>query len=193
MSAREGLIAWAAVQDNLAALEQGEELLESLDAVLYARREAACFDSSIGGHVRHVLEHYTSFLGGLGAGVVSYEARARDARIENEPAHAARHLREIKGRLAKLAEQEENRRVLVRSEVARGDETEPWADSCALRELEFLLSHTIHHFALVGVICKLAGLETPKDFGVAPSTLRHRLRLAAEAAGSAGSSPICAR
>ena len=45
-----------------------------------------------------------------------------------------------------------------------------------LRELQFLVSHTIHHYALIGVLLAAEGfdvsLEFP-EFGVAPSTLTH--------------------
>ncbi len=174
----------AAVRDNVAALAQAVELLASLDAPGYARAEPACFNSSAGGHLRHVLEHYTSFLQGLGTGLIDYEARARDPRIERDPEHAARCVEEIRTRLASAAAATGNTRLRVRSETARAGEPEPWGDSCALRELEFLLSHTVHHFALIGVICALGGHALPENFGVAPSTLRYRERqkLAAVAA-----------
>ena len=42
------------------------------------------------------------------------------------------------------------------------------------RELGFLLSHTIHHCALIAVMMRLRGLATPPGFGVAPATMRHR-------------------
>jgi hypothetical protein len=42
------------------------------------------------------------------------------------------------------------------------------------RELEFLLSHTVHHYAIVAILCRLQGIAVDDGFGVAPSTLRHR-------------------
>jgi hypothetical protein len=191
----------AAVRDNVAALGQALELLGTLDAERYTRRQAACFNSSAGGHLRHVLEHYSSFLQGLRTGVVDYEARARDLRVENEPEHAACCVEALRGELATTAARAGNRRLRVRAETARASgadgadgaagangadgEAVPWGDSCALRELEFLLSHTIHHFAFIGVICALEGHATPEDFGVAPSTLRHRRAEARAAAAVA--------
>jgi hypothetical protein len=177
----------AAVRDNLAALGQALELLAGLDAERYARRVPACFNSSAGGHLRHVIEHYESFLGGLRGGLVDYEARARDARIEAEPAYAAGLIASLGATLRRLEETGENRRVRVRSETAGAAEAgggEPWADSCALRELEFLLSHTVHHYALIGIICGMVGHATPRDFGLAPSTLRF-LRAQAERTAAA--------
>lgn len=164
----------AAVRDNLAALGQALDLLAELDAERYARRVPQCFNSSAGGHLRHVIEHYASFLGGVRAGVVDYEARPRDVRIETEPVYAAGCIASLCEDLRQLTAAGANSRVRVRSETADAAEAdgELWADSCALRELEFLLSHTVHHYALIGVICGMVGHATPKDFGMAPSTLR---------------------
>jgi hypothetical protein len=162
----------AAVRDNLAALEQAMELLAGLDAGCYSHRVAACFNSTAGGHLRHVVEHYTSFLEGLGAEGVDYEARARDARIEVEPGYAVGRLEFIRDELNRLAGGGLDRGLRVRAETAGTSGETHWAESSVLRELEFLLSHTIHHFALIGVICGLLGQSLPKDFGMAPSTLR---------------------
>jgi hypothetical protein len=40
--------------------------------------------------------------------------------------------------------------------------------------LQFLLSHTVHHFALMALILRAQGADPGDDFGVAPSTLEHR-------------------
>ena len=47
-------------------------------------------------------------------------------------------------------------------------------ESSAGREFSFVLSHTIHHDALVGVIVRSLGREPPVEFGCAPSTLRYK-------------------
>ncbi|CAM3111108.1 DinB family protein [Rariglobus hedericola] len=157
------------IRDNVAALRQGSELLAGLSAELYAQRTPACFNSSTGGHLRHVIEHYLSFLQGTETGEIDYEARARDPLIEKDPGYAAAQLEAIGERLERL---EADRALRVRAECAPADTT-TWGVSSVVRELEFLLSHTIHHYALIGVICQLGGQKLPKDFGMAPSTLRY--------------------
>ena len=42
------------------------------------------------------------------------------------------------------------------------------------RELLFLISHTVHHFALIAFMLRSFGIEPGDKFGVAPSTLRYR-------------------
>ena len=157
------------IRDNVAALRQGVELLAGLSPDAYARRTPACFNSSAGGHMRHVIEHYLGFLQGAETGEIDYEARARDPLIESDPRYAAAQLEAIGERLERL---EADREVRVRAECAPA-ETVMWGGSSVVRELEFLLSHTVHHYALIGVICQLGGHKLPKDFGMAPSTLRY--------------------
>ncbi|MFA6961849.1 MAG: hypothetical protein WC205_13930 [Opitutaceae bacterium] len=159
-----------AIRDNIAALRQGIELLAGLDTERYTRRAPACFNSAAGGHFRHVIEHYLSFLQGMETGEVDYEARARDPMIENDPAYSLAQLEGIGERLERLGK---DRALRVRAESVPAGTAPLWANSSALRELEFLLSHTVHHYALIAVICQLAGQTLPKDFGMAPSTLRH--------------------
>jgi uncharacterized damage-inducible protein DinB len=53
-------------------------------------------------------------------------------------------------------------------------EPDTWTRSTVARELQFLLSHTVHHYALVAIRLRLAGREPAAGFGVSPSTLRFR-------------------
>jgi uncharacterized damage-inducible protein DinB len=162
-----------AIQENLGLLESCEALLAAIPAAEYTRATGVCFDGAIGVHVRHLLDHYVGFLGALENGRrVDYEARQRDARIEREPEFARALLRDVATRLAGMDAAILDSRMHARIEV----DSEPavWADSSPARELGFLVSHTVHHCALIGVICRANGVPVPHDFGVAPSTLRHR-------------------
>lgn len=159
-----------AIRDNIAALQQGIDLLSRLSTERYTQRTPACFNSTAGAHLRHVIEHYFSFFQGMQTGEIDYEARARDSLIETDPAYALAQLESVCDRLERL----KDAAVLhVRSESLPGKMETVWCASSTLRELEFLLSHTVHHYALIGVICQLAGQSLPKNFGMAPSTLRH--------------------
>jgi hypothetical protein len=66
--------------------------------------------------------------------------------------------------------------ISVRSE----DEAEDvWMPSTLGRELEFLRSHTVHHYALIALIFRAHEASVPSSFGVAPSTLRYQAEAAA--------------
>ncbi len=160
----------AATGPNCALLRQTIELVASLGAERYTRRVPVAFNASIGAHVRHVVDHYRSLLAGLGGDrPVDYESRARDPALEQDPAQACAALAEIERVLAGLG------RSPPPHPLAYATETWPrgQAPTSLVRELEFLLSHTVHHCALVAVMCRLQGHATAPGFGVAPSTLRH--------------------
>ena len=53
---------------------------------------------------------------------------------------------------------------------ARG-EIELTVETTLGRELLFLSSHTVHHFAPLGQYCRNAGVELGHDFGKAPATM----------------------
>jgi hypothetical protein len=69
-----------------------------------------------------------------------------------------------------------DRPLLVRVEGSAG--SAPTQSSTA-RELGFLLSHTIHHFALIAMTLQSLGVNVDPAFGVSPSTLRYRTEASA--------------
>lgn len=161
------------VADNILLLEQCAEVLEGLPPGAYGASDERCLGGSIGGHVRHCLEHYGSFLAGLDAGQLDYEQRARDRRLQTQLGTACSALRGTAAALARslaFARLDRPLEVLAEGEASDGEAT----TSSIGRELGFLLSHTIHHCALIAVLMRLRGLATPPGFGVAPATLRHR-------------------
>ncbi len=179
----------AAARANILLLQQADDLLGALGGERYASRVPACFNSSPGGHLRHITDHYLGLLDGLSLGEVDYEHRARDPRVEREVGHAQGLVRSLIHRLEAVALEDRDIALRVRAEASdeEGDvESGPtiWSDSSLLRELEFMLSHTVHHYALVAVMCRLLGHEPAADFGMAPSTIRY-LRRKNEAAVAA--------
>ena len=54
------------------------------------------------------------------------------------------------------------------------DSESPWSESNVKRELQYLQAHTIHHYAIISMIMRVQGIETDREFGVAPSTLSYR-------------------
>jgi len=157
-----------AIQANLAVIHQGITLLQQLGSERYRQRVPVCYNASVGGHLRHIIEHYQSFLQGLGSGEIDYEKRARDPLIENDPTYAGGTLEAIAEQLGDWSALLTNHPLGLAAETTPGVTT----TTSVLRELEFLLSHTIHHYALVAVMARLQGHEPEPSFGVAPSTLK---------------------
>ncbi len=162
------------IQDNVSCLKQGIDLLGGLSAEEYSRPVPACFNSTIGGHIRHNIDHYYSFAKGHAEGRIDYDCRLRDSRVETDPKVACTQMQELSNALSEIPAGMLDREVQVvmdsGSDAAQGCASR----STLQRELQFLLSHTVHHYALIAVICQLRGIESAKGFGVAPSTLRYR-------------------
>lgn len=123
--------------------------------------------SSVGDHFRHILDHYTALLEGWAGGRIDYENRRRDPAVSASPELARSRLLAQTEALSALTAAAATP-VLVRGEPGDLD-----TGSTLARELNFVLSHTVHHLALVAFMVRAGGRETPPGFGVAPSTLRH--------------------
>ena len=162
------------ILDNLRSIQQGVNLLGGLDSDNYTWPSPQCFDSHIGGHLRHNIDHYSSFLIGFQKGYVDYDERQRDLRVENDPEFAISELNRIAEELKRIDSPDLDISLKVKMDSGSPESTKEWSLSTVRRELQFLLSHTIHHYALIAVICHLQGVATPSDFGVAPSTLKHQ-------------------
>lgn len=162
----------ALAMSNLQLLDQAENLLNALNSEMYSRPCEACFKSSVGGHFRHILQHYESFAHGIGGDVIDYDQRVRGGAIETDPAEALGRIVALREQFGALENFSGNESRLVRMDegIGCGD-----AESTLGREALFLLSHTVHHYALIKTILTVEGFENcPADFGVAHSTKAHR-------------------
>jgi hypothetical protein len=56
-----------------------------------------------------------------------------------------------------------------------GDDAEEWAPTSFRRELDALLGHTVHHYAMIAAMLRHHGRAPDRSFGIAPSTLRYEM------------------
>lgn len=153
------------VAGNLLFLQQGIDLLERINDRLYSSSYSGW--SPVGAQYRHVVEHYLSLLDGLDSGAIDYDLRARDATLESSREAALAATRAARDAVRTL----ENLDRPLRIHMDSGGTGPDWRASSLGRELQFLSSHTVHHFALIRLLLLGLGHETEPDFGVAPSTI----------------------
>lgn len=155
------------------ALKQEHRLIAALTPEQYRAPASGRFKSGVGMHIRHNLDHFEAFFAGLECGEIDFESRSRSGQIEAIPELAItaidRYLDGLEG-LRGVADAT----VQVREESDVGVRERRWLSSSVGREMQFLLGHTVHHHAIIGMIVDLHGLELPDGFGVAPSTQRHQ-------------------
>ena len=162
-------------------MRQALRLLERLDDSVYSGIAAGFAPHRVGAHLRHILEFYQCFLDGLDASHIDYDSRRRDESIERCRHTASIAIRSIIHALCTRAEQE--RIIWVRMEDAEASGVgDSFMESSVSRELQVLSSHTVHHFALIGMTLRAHGALIDPDFGMAPSTLRHLASKTEEAA-----------
>jgi uncharacterized damage-inducible protein DinB len=174
------------IRNNILFLRQGVALLERLNDELYVKTVVPYFSSGVGKHIRHNLDHYESFLAGLATGKIDYDGRQRDHRVETDRRYAIEKMLSIISRLEAMAAQKWDHSILVQMNEVDEKSPSPWSSSTLGRELQFLMSHTVHHYALIAIILKIQGFDCDQDFGVAPSTLKYQRSQEAKCARSPG-------
>jgi len=166
------------VTRSVPALAEARDLLLKLDDARYASPGPQA-SASIGAQLRHAIEFCAALLAGLPAGRVDYDRRPRDPRLEREPSHALEQIEVLRAALLEHVAREPDRALAVRSDEPDLPPHAGFVASTLARELRAVASHTVHHFALVALQLRAAGLWVDPCFGVAPSTLRHERESAA--------------
>ena len=154
------------VQELVREIHSGTALIEAIEDRIYRTGESEA--GSIGGHFRHNLDFINSFLNGI-AERIDYSRRERDLRVETNRAHAIGCFEFAVRRFRSISNELLESMILVRSEIDAGQ----WYASSVAREVEFVLSHTVHHHALIAEKLKCNGRPVPKGFGVSSSTLQY--------------------
>jgi hypothetical protein len=161
----------AALTDNLFYLQQAGDLVSNLNSAQYTHAHPPAYKNGIGPHLRHCLDHYELFSSGWRMGRVDYDQRPRRDHQAQIPAAMARWIQEQSDGLETISVADFERPLRVKMDGG-SEMTQPWSQSSVLRELQFLISHTVHHFALIAMILHDQQLTVPPGFGVAPSTLK---------------------
>lgn len=163
----------AIINDNVQALAQGRDLITIIDDKSYSSPGQPFLKYGAGAHFRHCIDFYNSFLSGIETGRIDYDARDRDEIVEKDRTAALSRIDSIIERLERLSPEGFHKEVRVISENSSRNTASPeWSRSSVARELQFLLSHTVHHYAIIAIMMRLQGIEPGEAFGVAPSTLR---------------------
>jgi uncharacterized damage-inducible protein DinB len=125
---------------------------------------------SVGAHVRHCLDHVLALEQALAVREIDYDVRHRGGGLETDRRAAIAALDAARVRVLTLDDRWLTRSVRVRTQLARNGRSVV-TQSTIGRELAFVISHTIHHNATIGVLLhQQAGHDTPAGFGYAPST-----------------------
>lgn len=155
-------------------LDRGVSLLNSIDDEQYSDDSTAPYYSSIGVHIRHILDVFDCVLKGLETGMIDLSDRQRNEIAEQKVQAGIQYFSEIKSRLGELQDTDLDQVVQVRDDLGLGMVTAKYTLAAALIQAH---SHAIHHFASIGYIIAQLGISLPDgDFGYNPTTPRKDLQ-----------------
>jgi hypothetical protein len=163
----------------LAAAHVGPELGTELGPELGSKRPR--YAGLVGSHLRHVIEHFEALLFPAVIGSVDYDTRPRDADLDASPHVARTRLQALQAALTATSAASFAEPLQVLGQGGLEGECSFRVTSSLGRELAFVASHTVHHFALLANHCQQQGIPTPEGFGKAPATRAHeraKLKLA---------------
>ncbi|KAL1924339.1 uncharacterized protein VTP21DRAFT_7374 [Calcarisporiella thermophila] len=160
----------------IATLDDCINLLSSITSASFTAESVYVPKSTIGKHVRHLLDHFRILLNRSPHDEVNYDRRDRNIPMEQDKEIAIEEIRRIQSAIATTQQaigMQCESPVRLRATLDPVSQLEMSFDTSFGRELWFCIMHAIHHYALIKVICKEFDIKTPEQFGVAPATILH--------------------
>lgn len=153
-------------------LNRGVNLLNSIDDNQYSDISIAPYNSSIGGHIRHILDIFDCIFDGLKTGEVNLAARKRNELAEQKTAFGLNYIQQTIEKLNSLEHVDLDQIVAVKDNLGLGEIIQNYTLGSALIQAH---SHAIHHFASLGYLIHQLGINLPdNDFGYNPTTPREQ-------------------
>jgi uncharacterized damage-inducible protein DinB len=162
----------AAILPLVSVLRQLADVIHALTDEQYGMKPVGVVSSNVGGHVRHCLDHVEALLAGVERGEVDYDCRRRGTDVETRRDAALAALARLERQLLAFPPGCEHRPFRLSALVSPSLPAVE-VETTVGRELAFVLSHTVHHNALIAVMARTLGVAVPERFGYAPSTLAH--------------------
>lgn len=159
---------------NVDIIEQLRYGLDSIGQDVFALKPDA-ETSSIGMHVRHLIEFYQEFLKAVmvknGTGLC-YDNRQRDLSLESDCAAAGAALDDLRRRIQSTVFEDGDLPMSVTLNP-------PSVDLSTLRttihrELYHVFDHSTHHMAIIKLLAKGQGVTLDDNFGMATSTKSYK-------------------
>jgi uncharacterized damage-inducible protein DinB len=151
-------------------LKQLQKIIENLTDEQYAHPQEILSCSSIGAHVRHILEFYICLIRADKI-QISYDTRDRNKRLEEEKSYC---LQMIPAIISTLETYKTDQEFLLFSNFSEKSDEVIKLKTSLFRELAYCLEHSVHHEAIIKIAIQPFSNEVGmmETFGVAASTVR---------------------
>jgi len=151
-------------------LNRGINLLNSISDQEYSNNSTAPYYSSIGVHMRHILDVFSCVVQGIEEGEIDLSSRQRNELAERKVSVGLDYFEQIISQLNDINSEDLDKVVKVKDDLGLGMVTANYTLAAALIQAH---SHAIHHFASIGYIISQLGINLPdSDFGYNPTTPR---------------------
>lgn len=160
-----------AIEKNL---ERGINLLNTISDEQYSNTSIAPYYSSIGRHMRHILDVFDCVFDGFENNtIVDLSARNRNESVELKIKEGINYFNQIIAKLRDLKTANFDQLISVSDDLGTGKIVQKYTLGGLLIQAH---SHAIHHFASLGYIISQLGIEIPdEDFGFNPTTPNDQL------------------
>ncbi len=155
-------------------LEQLKSCLSQLKSQEYSTSLTIFSGSSIGQHTRHIIEFYQCLLKQANNGIINYDLRERDLRIETDLKEVLKIISSLQKQLPLLTL---NNEIFLQGMLGGEINT---VQSSISRELLYVIEHSVHHMAIlkIGIFNAFPQVKLSANFGVAESTIKYHKQCA---------------
>tara|TARA_R110002049_G_scaffold58113_4_gene158418 strand:- start:1198 stop:1698 length:501 start_codon:yes stop_codon:yes gene_type:complete len=159
------------IQSTLKTLQKSEVLLNDLSNKQLCDASVPPYHSSIGTHIRHILDFYHCIFNVNSESKVDLTARSRSRDVESDCECAKNYLNSIIKELNSTTFNVDEI-ILVIDDLGLGKTEIPYTYGSLLTQAN---SHTIHHYAIINYIFDSLGIvANDSDFGYNPSTPKEK-------------------
>lgn len=161
------------VHQALLLLNQQVEVLQLIKPEHYTQKVTEIYSSSVGGHIRHILDHYDALVKAeqSAESFANYDERNRDTTIEKDPVAALSSVEHLIQTIPKL----NLHKPIEVSFIGHEKTFQAYrVKSSVGREVSFASHHAIHHLSMVKLLLAHFSYKLPENslLGIALSTAK---------------------
>ncbi len=144
------------------------ELIDAIDIETYQNKTVGPYFSSIGSHLRHVLDFFDCIINGLDSNNIDLTARKRDEIISTDKEAAKAHIYKLQETIHSFSATNTDYLLHVTDNLGEGKVTVNYTLESILAHAN---SHAIHHYAVIGYILSFLNVELKlSSFGYNPTS-----------------------
>ncbi|MGV6830959.1 MAG: hypothetical protein ACWA5P_05300 [bacterium] len=160
------------INASLKTLNKSISILGALSNQQLRDNSVSPYYSSVGCHLRHVMDFYNCLFNGLEDKVIDLTSRERNELFECHCEIAIEHTQSIKEKLLQLKNREDSDLITVYDDLGLGKISMSYTLGSLLSQAN---SHAIHHYAIISYILDRLEIKIEdKEFGYNPSTPKNK-------------------